>query len=346
MKNGLYTFILVPDWELIGKISGIDRFDASWSSLEKREGQSLKELKNIATVLSTGASTRIEGSRLNDDEVSALIHNLKTASMEDRDAQEVIGYYEALDIIASSYSTIDVSESSLKNLHNILLKHCKRDAWHRGNYKQHSNVVEAAYPDGSKYVVFQTTPPGYATEDAMRDLVAWYHSDTVTHPLVRTAAFVYDFLSIHPFQDGNGRLSRLLATLLLLKDGYTWIQYVSFEQEIELRKAEYYRVLMQCQRQRPGENIYSWVDFFVDGLKSIQHILLNKLNLKGAAAQLSPREKKIYVFVENHPGCQSGEIAGKLGIPLPTIKRLLAAMVKHNFLERHGVKKGTNYTVA
>ena len=154
-------------------------------------------------------------------------------------------------------------------LHKILMQHGERDAWHRGNYKQVSNAVEANLIDGTKQIVFRTTEPGLATQDAMIQLLDWYHSDNETIPLVKAALFVYDFLSIHPFQDGNGRLSRLLGSLLLLKNGYSWIQYVSFEHEIESRKAEYYKVLMQTQRNRPGENITAWLSFFISCLINI-----------------------------------------------------------------------------
>ncbi len=336
---------LSPDWKLINDLSDIDKFGGAWTALEKREGQSLKQLKSIATVRSVGASTRIEGSKMTNDEVERLIKNLAGAKLEERDAQEVAGYYETLDIISESFRDIDITENNLKMLHNILMKHSEKDAWHRGNYKQHSNVVEATQADGSKQVIFQTTDPGFATEDAMRQLIDWYTHDNTTPPIIRVAIFVYDFLSIHPFQDGNGRLSRLLATLLMLRQGYSWIQYVSFEHEIENRKGEYYAVLMQCQRQRPGEDVYPWVTFFLNCLSNIQQQLMTKFQTSNSLAKISPREKKIHTFIENHPGCKSGEISEKLDIPLPTVKRILIEMVEKKLLVKHGIGKGTNYTV-
>src|SRR5258706_3637877 len=344
MSEFLHTVRLLPDWKLINELSQIDKFGGLWTAVEKREGQSLKQLKSIATVRSVGASTRIEGSKMTDDEVEALIKNLEVSKLEERDAQEVVGYHDTLDIITESFRDIDVTESNLKMLHNIMMKQNEKDAWHRGNYKQHSNAVEATNPDGTKYIIFRTTDPGFVTEDAMRELVRWYNSDTATHPIVRIAIFVYDFLSIHPFQDGNGRLSRLLATLLLLRQAYSWIQYVSFEHEIENRKAEYYAVLMQCQRQRPGEDVYPWTMFFLNCLYNIQNQLINKLQSKNSLSKISPREKKIYSFIESHPGCQSGEIAEKLDIPLPTVKRILMDMSEKRLIVKHGVGKGTNYT--
>ncbi len=158
-------------------------------------------------------------------------------------------------MISESYEDIAISESSLKNLHNILLKYSKKDERYKGDYKQQSNAVEARLPDGTRQIIFQTTEAGFPTQGAMRLLIDWYLNDNETHPLAKCALFAYEFVSIHPFQDGNGRLSRLLSTLLLLKHGYKWIQYTSFEHEIELRKTEYYRVLRSCQAQMPNEDV-------------------------------------------------------------------------------------------
>ena len=345
MENIVHTFKINLDWKLVGLISQIDRFDASWTSIEKKEGQSLKQLKSVATVRSVGASTRIEGSKMSDEEVEVLLKHIDITKLSDRDSQEVVGYFETLDIITESFKNIEIKESSIKNLHNILMKYSKKDKWHKGNYKQHTNAVEASYPDGRKQIIFQTTEAGFATEDAMRALVNWYKKDKTTHPLVKCALFTYEFVSIHPFQDGNGRLSRLLSSLLLLKNGYNWIQYVSFEHEIENRKTEYYKVLRSCQAQRPNEDVTDWVNFFFDALKNIQNQLLNKLEKSGIETQLSPREKSIITFIGNNPGCKSGDIAKRLNIPSPTVKRILPELINKNLIEKHGTGPGTNYSI-
>jgi Fic family protein len=345
METSVHSFRLTLDWLLIKLISEIDRFDASWATIERKEGQGLKQLKGIATVRSVGASTRIEGSLMSDEEVEVLLREIDVTKLEDRDSQEVVGYFDALDTISESYQDIAITENSLKGLHNVLLKYSKKDAWHKGDYKQHSNAVEANYPDGTKQIIFQTTEPGFPTQEAMRLLVDWYKSDNETHPLVKCALFAYDFVSIHPFQDGNGRLSRLISTLLLLQNGYKWIQYISFEHEIESRKTEYYRVLRSCQAQRPNENVTEWVYFFFGSLAKIQGQLMKKLEAKGIESQLSPRDKSIITVVKNHPGIKSGEIAKRLGIPNPTVKRILAELHEKSLIERHGAGPGTNYTI-
>lgn len=344
----IHTFEFIPlNWmDLTQQLSQLDRFDAKWQAIERREQKALKELKSIATVRSIGASTRIEGSQLSDTEVEVLIRNLDISKLSDRDQQEVAGYYDALNIISESYRDISVAESSIKHLHNILMKHSSKDAYHKGNYKINSNRVERTESNGQKTVIFETTAPGFATQDVMEQLISWYNNDSSTHPLIRAAVFVYDFLSIHPFQDGNGRLSRLLTTLLLMKSGYVWIEYVSFEHEIEHRKKEYYKSLMDAQRNRPGEDVTQWVTFFLDCLKNIQHQLLEKLKAKEKREALGVREIQIYSLIENNPGISSGEIAARLNIPVSSVKRILSDLVAMRNLIVHGAGRGTSYSIS
>lgn len=332
--------------ELAQELSQLDRFDAQWQAIERREQKTLKELKSIATVRSIGASTRIEGSHLSDTEVEALIENLDITKLTERDQQEVAGYYDAVNLIAESYRDIAIAESSIMHLHNTLMKHSTKDGYHKGNYKINSNRVERTEANGSKTPIFETAQPGWQTQKAMAQLVAWYNNDSSTHALIRAAIFVYEFLSIHPFQDGNGRLSRLLATLLLMKSGYVWIEYVSFEHEIEHRKKEYYKNLMDAQRNRPGEDVTEWVNFFLDCLQNLQQQLLQKVREKEQRETVGVREQQIYAVVENNPGISSGEISQKLKIPSSTVKRILADLVAMRNLIVHGAGRGTSYSIA
>ncbi len=345
MDNEVYNFKLKIDWKLINLISEIDRFDANWTAIERREGQSLKELKSIATVRSVGASNRIEGNRMSDEEVDVLLQKIDITKLTDRDSQEVVGYFEVLDLISESYENISVTESHIKSLHNSLMKYSAKDEWHKGNYKLQSNAVEASFPDGTQQIIFQTTEAGFATEDAIRALLNWYNSETEVHTLIKVASFVYDFLSVHPFQDGNGKLSRLISTLLLLKNGYKWIQYVSFEHEIENRKNEYYQVLRSCQAQRPHEDVTVWIQFFLNCLSNIQSQLLTKLQKTGMETQLSPKEKSIYSIIQNRPNIQSGKIAEKLAIPAPTVKRILSELLNKGLIEKQGSGRNVSYTI-
>jgi len=345
MKEKVYNFDLEFNWRLLRIISQIDRFDASWSSIEKVEGERLKELKAIATIQSVGASTRIEGSKMTDEAVEILLEHIDISKIKDRDSQEVVGYFNVLDVVSDSYESIEINENNIKNLHNQLLKLSSKDQWHRGDYKTQSNAVEAQFPDGSRQIIFRTTPPGFATEDAMRNLIEWFHQEEEVHPLIVVAAFVYDFVSIHPFQDGNGRLSRLLTTLLLLKTGYQWIQYVSFEHEIERNKKSYYRSLRNCQAQRPNEDITEWIQFFLNSLINVQTKLMAKLEWSETVNELSDREKLVYEFIQNNPKCKIGMIVKNLEIPKHTVKRILPFLLSSGLIVKYGVGSGTNYAV-
>lgn len=343
MDNKVFDFNLVIDWKLINLIGIIDRFDSQWTTIERREGQSLKQLKSIATVRSVGASNRIEGNRMTNEEIDVLLKNIDITKLTDRDSQEVVGYFDVLDLISENYENISITESNLKSLHNSLMKYSTKDEWHKGDYKQHSNAVEATLVDGTRQIIFHTAETGFATEDAVRRLIDWYNSETEVHTLIKCAAFVYEFLSIHPFQDGNGRLSRLLSALLLLKNGYKWIQYVSFEHEIESRKSEYYQALRACQAQRPNEDITIWINFFLNALRNIQTQLMKKLEQSGIETQLSPREKAILTVIQNYSGLKSSEISEKLAIPNPTVKRILSGLQGKGMIEKQGRGRSTVY---
>jgi Fic family protein len=345
MDNKVFDFKINIDWSFINTISVIDRFDSEWTAIERREGQSLKQLKTIATIRSVGASNRIEGNRMTDEEIDVLLKNIDITKLTDRDSQEVVGYFDTLDLIAENSENINITENNIRSLHNTLMKYSDKDEWHKGSYKTHNNAVEATFGDGTRQIIFRTAEAGFATEDAMRRLVEWYNAEEEeVHNLVKIAAFVYEFLNIHPFQDGNGRLSRLLSTLLLLKNGYKWIQYVSFEHEIESRKSEYYRALRACQAQRPNEDITVWIQFFFSSLRNIQSQLMLKLKQSGKDTQLSPREKSILTLIQNHSGIKSGEIAERLAIPNSTVKRILAELKAKGLIEQYGSGRKIAYS--
>ncbi len=345
MKEKVYNFSLQLDWKLLKTISRIDRFDASWSSIEKKEAPILKHLKSLATIESVGSSTRIEGSKMSDKEVEVLLNNMDISRLEDRDSQEVAGYSSVLSLVSDLANELEISENNIKSLHNQLMKFSSKDEWHRGGYKQHTNAVEAKFPDGTSQIIFRTEEPGYATEDAMRNLINWYHEEKEVHPLIVTACFVYDFVSIHPFQDGNGRMSRLLTNLLLLQYGYNWIEYISFEHEIEKNKKNYYRSLRDCQSQRPNEEVTAWIDFFLSSLINLQEKLNKKLEKLGVETELSPKEKNVLSYITSNSGAKVGEISRKLDIPISTMKRIINKLLSNNLIKKYGKGAGTNYGI-
>jgi len=216
--NGLLSFTPASYQKIMQKLSVIDSFKGSWKTIENSEARYLKELKKIATIESIGSSTRIEGAILTDAEVETLLKSVKITKLTSRDEQEVIGYYDGLQVILDNYIDITFEERYIHQLHGILLKHSNKDQTHKGRYKNLSNQVVATYPDGTQRTIFKTTEP-HLTADEMDQLLSWTNkriSEKDIHPLLLAAVVVYEFLSIHPYQDGNGRLSRLLTTLKVL----------------------------------------------------------------------------------------------------------------------------------
>ena len=335
--------------QIIKKVSFIDSFRGKWNLVEQKENNYLKELRRIATIESIGSSTRIEGVQLTDNEIKELLDNMEITKLVTRDQQEVVGYYDVLEIIYESYSDIRISQNYIQQLHQRLLKYSEKDDRHRGNYKNLSNKVVANYPDGTQKVIFNTTEP-HLVESEMNELIDWTNQElekNEIHQLVIIALFIYEFLSIHPFQDGNGRLSRLLTNLLLLKNDYQFIQYVSFENLIEQKKKTYYEALMDGQKDRnaENENINAWVVFFLDSLETLIQRLEQKYDLfKSKGGYLSERQKKIMDFISsNQPIKLTDLVIAMPEISSHTLKKDLLYLKTEQFIDSIGKYKGTIY---
>lgn len=335
--------------KIINKIGFIDSFKGKWLAIEKEENRYLKALRKIATIQSIGSSTRIEGVTLSNEEVETLLANIKINKFESRDEQEVFGYYDVLEIILESYATIELKESNIFNLHNLLLKYSGKDQTHKGKYKQLSNKVVATYPGGEQRVIFNTTEP-YLVKKEMDDLITWADNqfqENEIHPLIIIGAFIYEFLSIHPFQDGNGRLSRLLTTLLLLKNDYPFIQYISFENQIEKEKQRYYQVLMDAQKQRYSENeiIDKWMLFFLESLEILIKNLEEKYSrYKSKGPYLNKRQKAIMDFIQRNEPVKTSDVAAFLNQEtIHTIKKDMLYLHREGVIEKIGEGKATIY---
>ena len=330
-------------------LSQIDTFKGSWQKIEHKEARYLKELRKMATVASVGSSTRIEGVKLTDAEIEKLLKSVKINKLEKRDEQEVVGYYDALQVILENYQDIALSERYIHQLHGILLKHSGKDESHRGRFKQLSNKVVANYPDGTQKVIFNTTEP-HLTPGEVQQLLAWTN-DTIEaeeiHPLIIVGSFVYEFLSIHPYQDGNGRLSRLLTTLLLLQQGYDFIQYISFEHVIESRKDDYYKALMEGQKDRytEDEKIDVWLTFFLECMIDLTERLNEKYKTYSQIKiELNDRQKSILKYIEQEQTTKIGAI--EKAMPQEsrnTIKKDLSYLLREGMVLRTGSGRGVQY---
>jgi Fic family protein len=322
-----------------------DRCNAS-DQLHARTGTTCP----VATVESVGSSTRIEGARLSDYEVEALLANLELRSFHSRDEAEVAGYAGAMNLIFDSWEYIPLTENHLKQLHGILLKHCSWDSSHRGEYKKLPNNMEAFDASGQSIgIIFATASP-FETPALMTELVqgtAAALDQRELHPLLVIGAFVVRFLAIHPFHDGNGRLSRIVTTLLLLRSGYGYVPYSSLERVVEENKDGYYRALRASQIKFGTDevNLDDWVRFFLQILKRQKDALLHKVEQERLVAQVPQLSERLLVLARERGRLSISDAVTLLAVNRNTAKIHLRQLVKQGYLAQHGVGKGTWYTV-
>jgi len=333
---------------LVRLIGQLDEFKGRWEALGNLAPERLSALRQIATIESVGSSTRIEGAKLTDDEVDRLLSGLKPGTFQSRDEQEVAGYAELMELIFESWPDIPLTENYIFQLHKTLLKYSEKDEYHRGKYKTLPNHVEAFDEHGRGIgVVFETAAP-FDTPELMRELVSWTRralDGGDDHPLLVIAVFVVRFLAIHPFQDGNGRLSRTLTTLLLLRSGYTYVPYSSLEQIVEENKDGYYLALRRTQATLNGDEsqLSDWITFFLKSLAKQQQILELKLERERIMAPLSPLSTGILEIVLDHGKVTVRDVVSMTAANRNTVKSHLRQLVRKGQLVQRGRGKGTWY---
>lgn len=338
--------------ELLSLISRVDEFKGAWRAMSTLAPERLMALRRVATIESIGSSTRIEGSKLTDREVEALLGNLQIKQFDTRDAQEVAGYAELMDVVFSSWQDIPFTENYVRQLHQILLAHSEKDTWHRGQYKTNTNSVAAFNEQGQQIgVVFQTASP-FDTPRLMTELIDWVNDQRNAnrlHPLLVTAIFVVVFLEIHPFQDGNGRLSRALTTLMLLQAGYVYVPYSSMESIIELNKESYYLALRQTQgtirTERP--NWQPWVKFFLQSLvEQVRRLQIKVERERLVLAPLPDLSLQIMEYTREHGRITMGEAIRLTAASRNTLKLHLRNLVAKGLLTQRGSGRGVWYELA
>ena len=330
------------------KICKIDELKKQWSIGVHLDQQILKRLKKSVIITSTGASTRIEGARLSDEDVERLMRGIVMQKFQDRDKQEVQGYYELITNVFDSYSTMPFSESTIKFFHRELLKHVEKDALHRGEYKKKENKVAMVDASGKTTGIIFDTTPAYLTPKAMQELVEWtqeFMVDKQYHPLLVIGNFIVEFLMIHPFEDGNGRLSRILANLLLLQHGYLYMPYVSQEKLIGDRKPEYYMALRQSQKTfgTKQEDIKPWLEFFLSVILEQSKQAIALISEEQIDKLLSKQQQTIWRYLEKVTEATPLEISQATEIPRPTVSQALSKLLKLKKVERIGVGRSTRY---
>src|ERR1700728_4808373 len=338
--------------ELLALLSEIDEFKGAWRALGTIGPEPLNALRHVATIESIGSSTRIEGSRLTDREVERLLGNLEIKQFKSRDEQEVAGYADVMETIFRAWSDIPVTENFIKQLHRDLLGYSDKDERHRGEYKTLRNDVGAFDAEGKMVgIVFETATP-FDTPQQMAELVAWLNQARELrrlHPLLIVAVFIVVFLAIHPFQDGNGRLSRILTTLLLLQAGYAYVPYSSLESVIEHSKEGYYLALRQTQGtiRTDTPNWQPWVLFFLRALQQQMKRLAKKVEREKIVLSAIPElSVKILEYAREHGRVTIGDIVTLTGTSRNTLKQHFRQLLEKGHLVMHGRGRGAWYGLA
>lgn len=347
--------------EITSLIGELDEFKGRWATTQALTPDRLAALRQVATIESVGSSTRIEGVKLSNSEIEALLRGVKTYSFKSRDEQEVAGYAESMEMIFASFNDIPLTENHVKQLHSALLKYSTKDDRHRGDYKKFANSVEAMGPDGkSKGVIFHTATP-FHTPVLMKELIEWTNTQITRkelHSLLVVAVFVVVFLHIHPFQDGNGRLSRVLTTLLLLQLGYSYVPYSSFERVIEENKDTYYLALRRGQAEleegsaktkspvksklKPG-GMNVWLEFFLRSMQKQKVALEGKMKDELAVIKMPRLSLQIIELIRSRGPTSIGETVAATGANRNTVKVHFRNLVADGHLEKEGVGRGMRY---
>lgn len=265
MRDFHYTAIREQKWdsEILGLIAAIYKEAGKQEMYLKQRPEELEKLVEIAKVQSTEASNAIEGIVTTSTRIRQLVEE-KTAP-RNRDEQEIAGYRDALNIIHENFDAIPITRNYILQLHKVLYSHMNNPM--AGQTKSVQNYISATYPDGHTETLFTPLAP-FETPEALDRICDEYNrviGNMEAEPLIVIPIFIHDFLCIHPFNDGNGRMSRLLTTLLLYRNGFYVGKYISLEAKIAKNKDLYYAALRQAQE--------GWHEGTEDAVPFIKYLL-------------------------------------------------------------------------
>lgn len=247
MRDFNYSKLREQKWDsnVVGLIAAIYKYAGKQELYLKQRPDELEKLVEIAKIQSTEASNAIEGIITTNTRIKQLVEEKTTP--KNRDEEEIAGYRDVLNIIHESFDVIPISKNYILQLHKILYSHMNNPI--AGRTKSVQNYISATYPDGHTEILFTPLAP-YETPEALEKICAEYNKvigNFEVEPLIAIPVFIHDFLCIHPFNDGNGRMSRLLTTLLLYRSGFYVGRYISLEAKIAKNKDLYYGALRKAQ---------------------------------------------------------------------------------------------------
>ena len=329
-------------------IAEIDGVKNGWRLAGRLQARTLERLVRSVIVTSTGASNRIEGNKLSDAEVEALYSQLRIKKFRTRDQQEVAGYLEVLESVFQNHREMSVGESLILQMHRDMLRHSEKDERHAGNYKFGPNRVEAKDAKGQVVgIIFDPTPPHLVPKE-MQELVEWYgwaSEEKFRHPLILAGNFLFEYLAIHPFQDGNGRTSRFLANLILLREGYEFTEVVSHEKCIEARKADYYLALNRTQRswKTARDDLTEWLVFFLEIVREQARGAIRILADDGSENLLSKKQWEVWKWARDTGDFSRKTAVEGLRMPPRTVESAIKKLLDLKKIERFGEGRATRY---
>ena len=344
MRTFDYDKIKTQKWdsEILGLIAAIYKEAGKQEFYLKQRPAELDKLVEIAKIQSTEASNAIEGIVTTNTRIKQLVAE-KTAP-KNRDEQEIAGYRDALSVIHENFDAIPLSRNYILQLHKILYSHMNNPM--AGRMKSVQNYISATYPDGHSHILFTPLSP-FETPEALDRICEEYNrmiGNMELEPLIAIPTFIHDFLCIHPFNDGNGRMSRLLTTLLLYRSGFYVGKYISLEAKIAKNKDLYYEVLNRSQ--------YGWHDGTNDAVPFIKYLLGTVLAAyKDFSDRYTLVEEKLPAIetvrkaVQNRIGRFTKQDIRELcpALSVSSVEGALRKMVAAGELKREGQGKNTCY---
>lgn len=331
------------DNEIIGYVAQIHEHKAKQEMFLKQKPEELEKLVKIAKVQSTEASNEIEGIRTTSTRLKQLLSEKTTP--KNRDEEEIAGYRDVLNIIHESYEYIPITSNYILQLRKTLYSHSPKVIG--GNYKNVQNYISATDSNGNSYTLFTPLAP-YETAPAIENICDEFNkamAENEVDPLILIPIFIHDFLCIHPFLDGNGRMSRLLTTLLLYRCGYLVGKYISLEAKISKNKNLYYDALEQSQQDwhNGNDNPEAFIKYLLGIIISAYRDFEERVNIvSDNLTAIEIVKKAICTIIGKFNKTKIIELCPTLGVK--SIESALKKLADNDLIEKHGTSKGTFYT--
>ncbi|MDE6241229.1 MAG: Fic family protein [Anaeroplasmataceae bacterium] len=333
------------DKEILNYVGNIHEFRGRQQLFIEQKPEELNRLVELAKIQSTEASNEIEGIRTTNARLHQLMNDKITP--KNRDEKEILGYRYALKLIHENYEYIPIRPNFILQLHKEMYQFM--DVNYGGKFKDVPNEIAAHYPDGHKEVIFKPLEP-FETPAAVESLCNEYNkaiSSGTVDPLVAIPVFIHDFLCIHPFNDGNGRMSRLLTTLLLYRSGYMVGKYISLEKKIQITKDEYYDALEKSSKSwhEEANNDTAFVKYLLGVILASYRDFEERIRLTMTTKKLSAKEM-VEVAINKKIGKLTKSDIMELcpAIARSSIEKALKELCEEGKLIKHGGGRSTFYS--